>query len=127
MPAGVLGGVDRRFAQIGMPAVGLWARVPHYAAALAYPGASVLLLDGLAKVADIVVDTEELADAAAATRQRLDELTANSAEHTALVRQLEARADAEADEGLAPAGWENLPTADELADEVERFLQGENP
>ena len=127
VPAGVLVAVERRFAEIGIPAVGLWARVPHYAAALAYPEASVLLLDGLAKVADIVVDTEELADAAAATRQRLDELTANSAEHTALVRQLEARADAEADEGLAPAGWENLPTADELADEVERFLQGENP
>ncbi|MBA3268743.1 MAG: PAC2 family protein [Acidimicrobiia bacterium] len=127
VPAGVLVAVERRFAEIGIPAVGLWARVPHYAAALAYPEASVLLLDGLAKVAGVVVDTDALEDAAEATRQRLDELTANSAEHSALVGQLEARVDAEADEGLAPGGWENLPTADELGAEVERFLQGENP
>ncbi|MGI8776109.1 MAG: proteasome assembly chaperone family protein [Acidimicrobiales bacterium] len=125
VPAGVLVAIERRFAEIGIPAVGLWARVPHYAAAMAYPEASVLILQGLAKVADVVVDTAELVDAAATTSQRLDELTANSAEHSALVRQLEARADAEAAGGLAPTGWENLPTADELGAEVERFLEGE--
>jgi len=125
VPAGVLVAVERRFAEIGIPAVGLWARVPHYAAAMAYPEASLLILEGLAKVAGVVVDTAELADAADATRQRLDDLTANSSEHTALVRQLEARADAEAAGGLAASGWENLPTADELGAEVERFLKGE--
>ncbi|HEX3394182.1 MAG TPA: PAC2 family protein [Acidimicrobiales bacterium] len=125
VPAGVLVAVERRFAGLGIPAVGLWARVPHYAAAMAYPEAAVLLLEGLAKVSDVVVDTEELADAAAAARQRLDELTANSAEHSALVRQLESRADAEEAGGLAATGWENLPTADELGAEVERFLEGE--
>ncbi|MDQ6797042.1 MAG: PAC2 family protein [Actinomycetota bacterium] len=125
VPAGVLVAVERRFAEIGIPAVGLWARVPHYAAAMPYPEASLLILQGLAKVGGVVVDTAELGDAADATRQRLDDLTANSAEHSALVRQLEARADAEADEGLAASGWENLPTADELGAEVERFLEGE--
>jgi len=125
VPAGVLVAIERRFAEIGIPAVGLWARVPHYAAAMPYPEASLLILEGLAKVGGVVVDTAELADAAEATRQRLDDLTANSPEHTALVRQLEARADAEADSGLAASGWENLPTADELGAEVERFLEGE--
>jgi len=125
VPAGVLVAIERQFAEIGIPAVGLWARVPHYAAAMPYPEASLLILEGLAKVAGVVVDTAELTDAAEATRQRLDDLTANSAEHSALVRQLEARADAEAEEGLAASGWENLPTADELGAEVERFLEGE--
>ena len=125
VPAGVLVAVERRFAEIGIPAVGLWARVPHYAAAMPYPEASLLLLDGLAKVSGVVVDRSALDDAAEATRQRLDDLTANSAEHSALVRQLEARSDAEADGGLAAGGWENLPTADELGAEVERFLEGE--
>ncbi len=125
VPAGVLVAVERRFAEIGIPAVGLWARVPHYAAAMPYPAASLLLLDGLAKVSGVVVDPGDLDDAAEATRQRLDDLTANSAEHSALVRQLEARSDAEADGGLAAGGWENLPTADELGAEVERFLEGE--
>ncbi|MFN2607202.1 MAG: proteasome assembly chaperone family protein [Acidimicrobiales bacterium] len=125
VPAGILVAIERRFADIGIPAVGLWARVPHYAAGLPYPGASVLLLEGLASVGGLVVDTAELREAAGATRSRLDELVANSVEHMTLLRQLEARADASADAGLAPDGWENLPTGDELAAEVERFLEGE--
>ena len=122
VPAGVLVAVERRFAEAGIPAVGLWARVPHYAAGMPYPEASVLLLEGLATVADVVVDTAPLREAADLTRQRLDELVANSAEHSALVRQLEAKADAEAPEA-SPEGWTDLPSGDELAAELERFLQ----
>ncbi len=123
VPAGVLVAVERRFAEVGIPAVGLWARVPHYAAAMPYPAASLLLLEGLAEVAGVVVNTAALQEAADVTRQRLDELIANSAEHSALVRQLEARADAEEAEERAPEGWGELPTGDELAAEFERFLQ----
>jgi hypothetical protein len=121
VPAGVLVAIERRFAEVGIPAVGLWARVPHYAAAMPYPAASLLLLEGLTTVAGIVVDTTPLREAADATRERLDELVANSAEHSALVRQLEARTDAEAEP--SPQGWGDLPSGDELAAEVERFLQ----
>ncbi|HYX44905.1 MAG TPA: PAC2 family protein [Acidimicrobiales bacterium] len=121
VPAGVLVAVERRFAEAGIPAIGLWARVPHYAAAMPYPEASLLLLQGLADIAGITVDTTPLREAADATRERLDELIANSAEHSALVRQLEARADAEAEP--TPEGWGDLPSGDELAAEFERFLQ----
>ena len=34
--------------EVGLAAVGLWAQVPHYLAAMPYPAASVALLDGLA-------------------------------------------------------------------------------
>jgi proteasome assembly chaperone (PAC2) family protein len=121
VPAGVLVAVERRFAEAGIPAVGLWARVPHYTAAMPYPEASLLLLEGLATVAGIVVDTTPLREAADATRERLDELVANSAEHSALVRQLEAKADAEAEP--SPEGWGDMPSGDDLVAEVERFLQ----
>ena len=121
VPAGVLVAVERRFADAGIPAIGLWARVPHYAAAMPYPEASLLLLQGLADIVGITVDTTPLREAADATRERLDELIANSAEHSALVRQLEARADAEAEP--TPEGWGDLPSGDELAAEFERFLQ----
>ncbi len=123
VPAGVLAAVAARFAEIGVPAIGLWARVPHYAATMPYPEASVLLLEGLADLAGIVTDTEELRQAAEATRRQLDELTANSPQHTALVQQLEAQVDAEA-ESPTP-GWGELPTGDELAAELEKFLRGE--
>jgi predicted ATP-grasp superfamily ATP-dependent carboligase len=124
VPAGVLVAVERRFAELGIPAVGLWARVPHYAAPWPYPEASVLLLEGLTQVSGLSIDLSALRDAAASTRNRLDELIANSAEHTAMVEQLEARADAEANE-LAPNGWGDLPSGDDLAAEVERFLRDE--
>ncbi|MCA1656681.1 MAG: PAC2 family protein, partial [Actinobacteria bacterium] len=124
VPAGVLVAVERRFAELGIPAVGLWARVPHYAAPWPYPEASVLLLEGLTQVSGLVLDLSALRDAADSTRQRLDELIANSAEHTAMVQQLESRADAEAND-LAPNGWGDLPSGDDLAAEVERFLRDE--
>ncbi|MGH9226424.1 MAG: proteasome assembly chaperone family protein [Acidimicrobiales bacterium] len=136
VPAGVVVALQRRFADIGVPAIALWARVPHYAAGMPYPEASALLLEGLGEVAGLTLDTAGLRATAATARERLDELTANSAEHRALVRQLEAQVDAEAagEDGGAGAGgaagaggWGNLPSPDELAAEVERFLrdQGE--
>lgn len=135
VPAGVLAAIERRLSRVDVPSIGIWARVPHYAASMPYPPASVQLLEGLATIAGIQVEVPELVEAAAATREHLDELTANSLQHAALVRQLEAQVDSEkADSGGAPAegqaeataaGWGTLPTGDELAAEVERFLREE--
>ena len=115
VPAGVQAALERGFAEIGVPAVGLWARVPHYAAAMPYPEASAVLLEGLTAVAGITTDTADLRRAADASRQHLDELIANSEEHIALVRQLETQADAD------------VPSGDEIAAEVERYLRGQGP
>jgi proteasome assembly chaperone (PAC2) family protein len=121
VPAGVQAALERRFADLGLPAIGLWARVPHYASAMPYPEASAVLLEGLTGLTGIEVDTDELRRAAAATRERLDELIANSEEHSTLVQQLEEQADAEAER---PFG--TIPSGDELAAELERFLREEN-
>ena len=123
VPAGIIVAIQRRFAEIGIPALALWAQVPHYAAGLPYPDASVQLLENLAKVSGITVNTASLREAAEATRQRLEELTANSIEHLTLVRQLEAQVDADRPDDLVPGGMGNLPSGEELAAEVERFLR----
>ena len=119
VPAGVQAALERQFADRGVPAVGLWARVPHYAAAMPYPEASVVLLEGLERLTGVHVDTAELRTAAQSTRTRLDELVANSEEHAALVHQLESAVDAETDRSLGTS----IPSGDELAAEVERFLR----
>ena len=80
-----------------------------------YPEASAVLLEGLTSVAGITTDTADLRRAAEASRQHLDELIANSEEHIALVRQLETQVDAD------------VPSGDEIAAEVERFLRGQGP
>lgn len=124
VPAGIVVAVQRRFAELGIPALALWARVPHYAAGMPYPEASLLLLEQLSAVAGLSIDPEPLREAVDATRQRLDELTANSMEHSALVHQLEAQVDAEGSgDEEAAGGWSSLPSADELGAEVERFLR----
>jgi hypothetical protein len=139
VPAGILAAIERRLAQLEIPTIAIWARVPHYAASMPYPPASVQLLEGLATIAGIRVEVPELVEAAAATKAHLDEVAANSPQHGALIRQLESQVDAEdaagnggerpaAAEGQAAAteaGWGTLPTGDELAAEVERFLRGQ--
>ncbi|MBV9412148.1 MAG: PAC2 family protein [Acidimicrobiia bacterium] len=122
VPAGVQAALERQFAELGVPTVGLWARVPHYAAAMPYPAASVALLEGLEQLTGITADTSELRTAAQSTRIRLDELVANSEEHAVLVHQLEAAVDAETDRPLGTA----IPSGDELAAELEKFLREEN-
>jgi proteasome assembly chaperone (PAC2) family protein len=114
VPAGIQGALERAFADTGIPAVGLWARVPHYVAAMPYPAASASLLG-------IEFDLSELQAAAAVTNQRIDTLIANSDDHTAMVAQLEAAQDATEGE----VDLTNLPSGDEIAAELERFLRGE--
>ena len=67
-------------------------------------------------------DTGTLADEAAAARVRLDALIADSDEHQQLVRQLEEQVDAR---GRAPTAG-GLPSGDELAAELERFLRDQD-
>ncbi len=123
VPAGVLIVVQQRCAAAGIPALALWARVPYYAAAMPYPQAALRLVEGLADVAGLELSVPDLAEAAAANAERLQELVANSVEHQALLRRLEAQVDAESEGGAPPTGFGELPSGDELAAELERFLR----
>jgi proteasome assembly chaperone (PAC2) family protein len=123
VPAGVQTALEQACAEAGIPAIGLWAQVPHYVVSMEYPGAAAALIDGLADLTGVRIDVAPLLDEAATLRQRLDELVQANPEHLTMVRRLEEQYDAEAaapDEGLAGG---RLPTADELVAEVERFLR----
>ena len=122
VPSGVWGALEIALGDAGVPTVGLWARVPHYVAGMAFPAASAALLDGLSSVADLALDSTALHTAADTSLQQVDELIAKSDEHTTMVRQLERSVDAA--EGN-PLDVGQIPTGDELADELERYLRGE--
>ncbi len=124
VPSGVQGALEFAFGEASVPAVGLWARVPHYVSAMPYPAAAAALLDGLAQLAELDLDTSSLHNAATSTHQQIEQLIAGSDEHAALVRQLEAQHERE--EGLAGTAFGELPSGDELAAELERFLRGEH-
>jgi hypothetical protein len=122
VPSGVWGALELALGQADIAVVGLWARVPHYVSGMAFPSASAALLDGLASVAGLSVDASALHTAADASLRQVDDLISKSSEHTAMVRQLEHSVDTA--EGN-PLDVGQLPTGDELAAELERYLRDE--
>jgi predicted ATP-grasp superfamily ATP-dependent carboligase len=126
VPAGIEAVLELELARSGIPAVGLWARVPHYVAAMPFPAAAVVLLDGLASVSGLVIDSDVLADAAEAAKTKVDELISQSRDHMAMVRQLERSVDEL--EGEPATAFEDLEavSGDEIAAELERYLRGEH-
>ncbi len=122
VPAGIQTALQEGFAAAGIPAIGLWARVPHYLAAMPYPAAGAALVEALASVTELELDAGELHTAANSTLSQIDEIVANSEEHRELVRRLEAAFDGEV---ATPPDFSGLPSGDELAAEIERFLRDE--
>jgi proteasome assembly chaperone (PAC2) family protein len=123
VPAGALSALELAFGEVGTPAVTLWARVPHYVAAMPFPDASAALLEGLASVAGLTIDSGPLRHAADSSRRQVDQLIADNMEHQTMVRKLEENIDAS--EGN-PMGVEEVPSGDEIAAELEKFLRGED-
>jgi hypothetical protein len=125
--AGIQAALERGLFLAGVPAVCIWARVPMYVSGSAYPAASIALLDGLERVAGVRARHDELTAAAESARARIDELIAQSDEHGAMVAGLEEQADAEQQQQQgAPLTIENMPSGDEIAAELERFLRGQS-
>ena len=124
VPSGAMAAIERACADVDLPATGLWAQVPHYVSAMPYPDAAASLVDGLAALAGLRLDASPLREAARVLRVRLDGLVADNPEHQAMVTQLEASVDAElASEPGTGFGGADVPSGDELAAEVERFLR----
>jgi len=125
VPAGIQAVLEEELNAGGVPAVGLWARVPHYVVSMPYPAASAALVDGLAAIGGINLASRDLHDGAVRARGRIDELIANSDEHKAMVAQLEAQLDREVETEGSGLGAGPLPSGDELAAELERYLRGD--
>ncbi len=126
VPGGIQAVIDTDCNEAGVPALGLWAQVPHYVSTMAYPAASLALLEGLTEVAGIDVHHGQLAADAAATRIRIDELVAENPQHQAMVTQLEEFIDQGLAEGPVDAptiDFDRIPSGDELAAELQEYLR----
>ena len=96
-----------------------------YLAQAAYPPASVLLLRAVAEVAGLTLPLASLETSAQEALETVAGLVAQSEELGELVRTLEAQYDAfvaNRSEEQSLGGSGPLPSADELAAELERFL-----
>ena len=121
VPAGINSALELGFAEVDMDIITLWARVPHYVASMPYPQAAVSLIDALARISGLTLDASLLRASAEEARLRVDTLITNNPEHRSMVEQLEEAADETEGTSLG----EELPSGEELAAELERFLRDE--
>ena len=111
--------IERRAAIRGLPALGLWAQVPHYVAAMPYPAASLALLEGANRIAGL--DLPDRRPARAGRRQPGAHRRAHRPEPRA---HRDARAARVAGRPATPPARQLSATSgDELAAELERFLR----
>ncbi len=122
VPAGVAATLEHAMHAAKIPALGIWAQVPHYVSAMSYPAASVALLDGLELATGIAVEAKELRREMAVQRERINQMVAANEEHAAMLRKLEELHDEAVDEASISAELE-LRSGDELAAEIQRFLR----
>ena len=116
--------LEFRLGQAGRDAIGFAAHVPHYVASAEFPAAAAALVRETAAATGLVLPTTALDDAAVTTRAAIDEQVAQSDEVQAVVTALEQQYDSfVAGRGRSLlADDKELPTADELGAELERFL-----
>jgi hypothetical protein len=113
-PTGIVGVLQHTCAGADLPAVSLWAQVPHYVAQPPSPKATLALLRSVEDVLDLPLPLADLQEEAKAWERGADELAQSDAEVAEYVRTLEEAKDAT-----------ELPEAsgDAIAREFERYLR----
>lgn len=116
-PTGIVGVVHDCCRQLGMTSASLWAAVPHYVAAVPNPKAALALLRRLEGLTGVAVDATELEEEATSYEEQIGRAIAANPEIEELVQRIEN----EQNEQLE--GDEDLPSADSLARDFQRFLR----
>jgi len=117
-PTGITGLLHRYCAEKGLPSVSFWASVPHYLPSVPSAPAAVALLGTLSNLIGGGFDTTQLEQTSEDYQQQVSAAVAQDSDLTSYVRTLEERYDSQAESGI-----KNLPSGDELASELERFLR----
>ena len=118
--------LEYELGQRGLPSMGVTAQVPHYLVQFEYPRAAQALLDGLTRMTGLTLVSAGLADAAARADGEVAEQLAGNEEFSSVLVALEQQYDQVMP---APPSAESLanapvPSADEIAAQVEAFLHG---
>ncbi|MFD4752160.1 PAC2 family protein [Streptomyces sp. NPDC058426] len=117
-PTGIVGILQEACTHAGVPAVSLWAAVPHYVSQPPNPKATLALLNRLEDLLDLRVPLGELVEDARAWQLGVDQLAAEDSEVAEYVQSLEeARDTAELPEASGEA----------IAREFERYLRRREP
>ncbi|MFE5741264.1 PAC2 family protein [Streptomyces celluloflavus] len=117
-PTGIVGILQEACTHAGVPAVSLWAAVPHYVSQPPNPKASLALINRLEDLLGVRIPLGELSEDARAWQLGVDQLAAEDSEVAEYVQSLEeARDTAELPEASGEA----------IAREFERYLRRRDP
>jgi hypothetical protein len=114
VPSAGLSAMEVAVTEGGIPAVGFYAQVPHYIGG-PYAAATLALLQHLGRHLRTELPLGSLDEDAQVQRERLDAAVAEDEDVRAILVQLENASEAE------------IPSGDDLAAEIERFLRNEGP
>jgi proteasome assembly chaperone (PAC2) family protein len=117
-PTGIVGVVHDLCHQAGISTATLWAAVPHYVAAVPNPKAALALLRRLEGLTGIAVEASELEEETVDYEEQIGRAIAANPEIEELVARIEAE-----QVDLLTAEGEELPSADTIAREFQRFLR----
>jgi len=124
VPAGMAAALEHALHNRKIPALGLWARVPHYVASMPYPAASAALLSALCDSGGISIDISEMREQATLQRERLDQLIGGNTDHSQMLTQLEQSFDEQLANGTTEINFGGpIPSGDEIAAEFEKYLR----
>ena len=114
--------VEYRLGQAGVDALGIAAPVPPYLAQTEYPTAALALLREVGARTGLRLDPGTLEQAEGETRKAIEREVGNSEELQTLIAALEQQYDAATAAAQSSLAEGDLPSADELGAELERFL-----
>jgi proteasome assembly chaperone (PAC2) family protein len=117
-PTGIVGVVHDLCRQAGIDSASLWAAVPHYVAAVPNPKAALALLRRLEGLTGIAVEASELEEETTDYEEQIGRAVAANPEIEELVARIEAE-----QVDLLGGESEELPSADTIAREFQRFLK----
>lgn len=118
--------LEYRLHSLGEEVTGFALLVPHYLGNTEYPDALLAALDGVMAASGLFFATDRVREQASAFREQVDAQIAENGESEEMVRTLEERHDrymqdrAEQSPLIEEDG--SIPTADQLATELENFL-----
>lgn len=113
-PTGIVGVLQHACLAMGIPAVSLWASIPHYVSQPPNPKATLALVQRIEDVVDVSIPITDLIEDARAWEMGVDELASEDEEVAEYVKQLEQTRDAA-----------DLPEAsgESIARDFERYLR----
>ena len=112
VPAAAVSLVEWTLAEVGIPAVGFWAQIPHYAAPFA--GGAIALIRRVESHLSVTIGAGALEQEDESQRQTLQQIFSANPEATSYLERLEGMME-----------QQTIPPGENIAEEVERFLRNQ--